>query len=186
MCYFSCLTISCLFRTQPFVPCSLPFNFDEHRSDLWSQIFCSRDSRRIKVGNGRRDFEKAKGLLRSWEHFSLGWAYTNAPKIAIGEPVIVVAQSLGMWTINPLRIDSSSCTRNKLTFSHKTVKGHQISGRETFSVQLDKDGSVWYSIDTISKPDTWISTLSYPILRLYQHKFKCDSMACVSEKLESR
>jgi uncharacterized protein (UPF0548 family) len=55
--------------------------------------------------------------------------------------------------------------------------GHQISGEERFTLELREDGRVWYGVDTVSRPDTLIATLSSPILRMYQNKFKRDSIS---------
>ena len=161
------------------------FNVDANVS-LWTQLQSEAkanvrhgytlDSCSIQIGSGKKVYGKARQLLMRWEHFNLGWAFTNCPKVAVGEPVIVVAKSIGLWTINPLRINSVSEKRTTVSFSHRTVKTHQISGEEMFTLRMQKNGEVWYSIDTMSKPDTWISKMAYPILRFYQTKFKHDSM----------
>jgi uncharacterized protein (UPF0548 family) len=51
-----------------------------------------------------------------------------------------------------------------------------LAGEETFVVNMKKDGSVWYGVQTVSRPDTLVSLLAYPVLRMYQNKFKQDSM----------
>jgi uncharacterized protein (UPF0548 family) len=103
------------------------------------------------------------------------------------EPVVVVAKSLGLWTMNPLRIHQCDmgnslirklvCMEKKrVSFTHRTLEGHQIAGEETFVVEWKKDGSVWYQVKTVSRPGTVLAAVTYPILRLYQNKFKHDSL----------
>lgn len=152
----------------------LPFNFCNHPSTGLSAY--ARDTVQAKVGQGRRDYVRARELLESWEHFNLGWAYTNAPRVEVGAPVIVVARSLGLWSINPLRISSKASSRRAISFTHRTLTGHQISGEERFTLELRGDGGVWYGVETVSRPDTLIAKLSLPVMRLYQQKFKRDSL----------
>lgn len=145
------------------------------------------DSSSIRLGQGARTFRRAKNLLREWNHFELGWAYTNRPPVKMEEPVVVVAKSLGLWTMNPLRIHQCDmenslirklvCMEKKrVSFTHRTLEGHQIAGEETFVVEWKKDGSVWYQVKTVSRPGTVLAAVTYPILRLYQNKFKHDSL----------
>ena len=146
-----------------------------------------KDSSSICLGQGAQTFRRAKNLLREWKHFELGWAYTNRPPVKMEEPVVVVAKSLGLWTMNPLRINKCDMgnslirklvfmERKKVSFTHRTLEGHQISGEETFIVEWKKDGSVWYKVETVSRPGTMLAAATYPILRLYQNKFKRDSL----------
>jgi len=137
------------------------------------------------VGHGGKDFNRAKSLLKSWEHFNLGWAYTNIPQIVVGRSVIVVAQSLGIWTINPLRICSCKCSRRKMSFSHRTIDGHQLSGQETFSLEMKSNGDVFYGIETVSQPATLAAALTYPIVRMYQSKFKHESSSRIKNMIQS-
>lgn len=145
--------------------------------------FCVQDACSSVVGHGRRDFRKAKRLVESWEHFNLGWAYTNAPRVSVGESVIVVAKSLGVWTINPLRVYSTRRSRGTLTFSHRTLHGHQLSGEETFCLEMKRNGDVTFGIETVSQPGTLLAALTYPVVRMYQNKFKQDSLEHIKNKI---
>ena len=145
--------------------------------------FSVQDACSSVVGHGRRDFRKAKRLVESWEHFNLGWAYTNAPRVSVGESVIVVAKSLGVWTINPLRVYSTRRSRGTLTFSHRTLHGHQLSGEETFCLEMKRNGDVTFGIETVSQPGTLLAALTYPVVRMYQNKFKQDSLEHIKNKI---
>lgn len=142
------------------------------------------DSCETKVGHGLKDFRKAQRLLESWEHFNLGWSYTNRPQICVGNPVVVVAKSLGLWTINPLKITSTERSSRKMSFCHRTLRGHQLSGEECFSLEMRGNRDVWYGIDTVSKPASLIATLTYPLVRFYQNKFTHDSMERMKDKMK--
>lgn len=152
----------------------------------WSNVLCVHDECGIVVGHGRKDFEKATSLLETWEHFNLGWAYTNMPEISVGRSVVVIARSLGLWTINPLRICDARFSRRNVSYSHSTLVGHQLSGEERFSLEMTGDGDVLYKIQTTSKPATAVAALMYPIVRMYQEKFKRDSMARFKTLMECK
>jgi uncharacterized protein (UPF0548 family) len=153
----------------------LPFNHHPSTGQD-GQAGYARDTVQAKVGQGRRDYVRARQLLESWEHFNLGWAYTNAPRVEVGSPVIVVARSLGLWSVNPLRICAKASSRRSMSYSHRTLAGHQISGEERFTLELRSDGGVWYGVETVSRPATLVAKLSLPVLRMYQQKFKRDSL----------
>jgi hypothetical protein len=58
------------------------------------------------VGHGKADYQRARSLLQTWQHFDLGWAFVNAPRVCEGAAVIVTAFTLFCWSMNPLRIIS--------------------------------------------------------------------------------
>ena len=57
-----------------------------------------------QVGKGRLDYRRARELVKGWRHFHLGWAGVNDPPVRAGAGVVVAAQTLLLWTLNPLRI----------------------------------------------------------------------------------
>lgn len=64
------------------------------------------DHTRSQIGHGVEAFEAAKGALRRWRHFELGWvrvANAEVP-IKVEEIVAVEAHVLGLWSVNLSRI----------------------------------------------------------------------------------
>lgn len=187
------------FRSNDDHFCSAPYNFPfvgltQH--DLQSSTATTDRLRdydinfsRIYLGQGRNTFQRAQSLLFNWNHFNFNWAFTNTPAIKPENTVLVIAQSVLLWTINPLRItfiernqrpsnkkERENGVHRHSTFAHTTVQGHQIAGEERFSIEWRKvDDSVWYSVYTISKPATLIAYLAQPVLRYYQRKFVKES-----------
>lgn len=155
------------------------------------------DCTEARVGSGRAAYDHAAAALLSWRHFDFDWAFTNAPPVAVDSPVVVVARSLLLWTLNPLRITgldregapgSAAAppvrrrARRRCAFVHTTVQGHQISGEEAFSVEWRKDdGSVWYRVLTVSRAATPVAALARPLLRFYQRRFVAQSIAKMAE-----
>jgi len=96
--------------------------------------------------------------------------------------------------MNPLRIcsvessgrprDRTAAVHQRFAFSHATVQGHQICGEERFSIEWRKDDdSVWYEIETISKPATLIAKLAQPVLQFYQGRFVAESLEAMREQV---
>ena len=192
--------------SQFFLSRSLPFNFSEvgatHTASTARQTQCLKhtwNTTSVRLGQGRNVFRRAASALFQWKHFDFDWAFTNKPVVKEGAGVVVTARSLFLWSLNPLRITSVEkrsvwSRRNRrrrrdgddakqtVSFTHTTLKGHQISGEERFSVVWKRsDDSVWYQISTVSSPATVISIVATPLLRWYQRKFVADSVKAMLE-----
>ena len=143
------------------------------------------DHTRIKLGNGEQIFEAAKSALRRWEHFHLGWVEASPTETPIsqGEVVAVMGRILGLWWLNACRIvyvvdEVGPITR--FGFAYGTLPGHAESGEERFLIEWDRsDGSVWYDILAFSRPNYFVTKLSYPLVRCFQKKFARDSAAAM-------
>lgn len=64
---------------------------------------------------------------------------------------------------------------------HVTLEGHQLSGEESFAVELDNNGDVYYEVLTVSKPDNLLALVSLPMLRFFQLKFMAQSLDAVKK-----
>ncbi len=43
--------------------------------------------------------------------------------------------------------------------------------------------AVWYEIYTLSRPGSWITAATHPLLRAFQRKFAADSMAAMQREM---
>lgn len=43
--------------------------------------------------------------------------------------------------------------------------------------------AVWYEIYTLSRPGSWITAVTHPLLRAFQRKFAADSMAAMQREM---
>ena len=115
----------------------------------------------------------AQAALPRWEHFRLGWVepWPSEKPIQSGEVVANMAWTAVLWTLNCCRImdvvDVSGPIR-KFGFAYGTLPGRVESGEELFQIEWDQNiNSVWYEILAFSRPNQFLTRLSY----------RCDSTA---------
>lgn len=145
---------------------------------------------RGRLGSGERTYRKAVECLRKWEQFQLGWAEVDPnTEIQVGKGVCVMAKSFLVWTLNPLRItyvDKENHEGKQLyAYGHTTQRGHMLAGEEKFQLEWDvARGDVTYEILSFSKPDNWLSTITYPAVQYLQGKFAKNSIAKMQRAME--
>eukprot|EP00879_Flechtneria_rotunda_P025520 GHRR01027121.1.p1 GENE.GHRR01027121.1~~GHRR01027121.1.p1 ORF type:complete len:182 (+),score=43.46 GHRR01027121.1:489-1034(+) len=145
-----------------------------------------------------------KELLNNWGQFQLPWAQVrHDTPTKPGTYVCVTANILGLWTAVPLQtvykqegkwhrqidtqqrpLAASKSTRHhgqQLSYANACLKTHFLAGEERFKVEWDQtDGSVWYDIYTVSRPDHPLAFFGYPVVRWMQQRFRHDSMRAVA------
>src|SRR2546423_10034792 len=64
------------------------------------------DHNRIRLGEGRKIYDRAIAALRSWQHFEFDWANVvpRQSPIEAGTTVAVEARTFGFWSLNACRI----------------------------------------------------------------------------------
>ena len=143
-----------------------------------------------RLGSGERIYRKAVDCLQKWEQFQLGWAEVDPnTEIQVGKGVCVTAKSFLVWTLNPLRIAyvDKGCHEGKhyYAYGHTTQRGHMLAGEEKFQLEWDvAKGDVTYEILSFSRPDNWLSTITYPAVQYLQSKFAKDSIAKMQQAME--
>jgi uncharacterized protein (UPF0548 family) len=148
------------------------------------------DHTRVSIGEGKQVFAAAKTALQDWRQFQLGWLETLPLKTPIqpGEPIAVVARSLGLWWTNPCRIiyviDESEANPNQYGFAYGTLRGHVGTGEERFLVEMDETGKVWYDILAFSRPQTILARVGYPYMRHNQRRFGRESSAAMRRAVQ--
>jgi uncharacterized protein (UPF0548 family) len=139
------------------------------------------DHNRIQLGAGSATFTRAVAALRRWEMFRLGWVQLCWPAapIAVGTTVGVLAQALGLWSLNACRIVyqiEQDGAVQRYGFAYGTLPGHVERGEERFTVEWHHDDdSVWYDLLAFSQPNHVFALIGYPLVRALQKRFARDS-----------
>lgn len=144
------------------------------------------------LGTGDKTFEHAVSAMRSWEMYNLSWTKLCWPETPIkeGEVVAVLAQHLGLWSLNACRIiytlqeDGDS---RRYGFAFGTLPGHVEEGEERFTVEWDSNSNtVWYELFAFARPKPLLAQLGYPLVRLIQRRFARNSFGAMKRACRLR
>src|SRR5262245_31159075 len=135
------------------------------------------------IGHGHAAFETAKDALRKWQQFDLGWVelHPGDAPVEVGTRVAVLVRHLGFWSLNGCRVvylldeDKMTCG-----FAYGTLTKHAESGEEIFAVGFNPSTQeVTYRIRAVSKPQAALAWIGYPVTRVFQQRFRRDSIAAM-------
>ena len=142
------------------------------------------DHNRIRLGQGRDAFARARRAIHSWKMFGMPWTEMCWPDtpVEINATVAVLAFHFGFWSLNACRIVylvEELGSVEKHGFAYGTLQGHAEFGEERFTVEYDQgDQSVWYDLYAFSRPG-FAARLGYPFSRALQRRFARDSKAAM-------
>ena len=133
---------------------------------------------KVRIGSGPDDFAAAREAIRNWRMLptQIAEVWPAAPRIAVGEVVVVRLRSLGLHALGPCRIvhciDEQTADAGRFGFAYGTLPGHLASGEEQFLVSHNAaDDAVWYELTAFSRPAHWLTHLACPLLRAAQRHF---------------
>ena len=143
------------------------------------------------VGNGQQAFERARIALAKWRHFDLGWVelFPRDAAIEPGTIVAVVVHHLGLWSLNGCRVVyglGDMRTGANFGFAYGTLTNHSEMGEESFEVLLETESEeVVYKIRAVSKPRAALARIGYPITRVFQERFRRDSITSLRRAIRA-
>ncbi|CAM5638569.1 hypothetical protein SAVIM338S_06213 [Streptomyces avidinii] len=131
---------------------------------------------RARIGSGLAAFAAAGDAVTTFRaHRASGMLVEAAA--SQGRPVrpgdrVVVGIGAG-----PLRIDApceviwTAYEPRRTGFAYGTLAGHPERGEESFVVDLDADGSVWFEVNAFSRPASWYTRLAGPVVPFLQQRY---------------
>jgi uncharacterized protein (UPF0548 family) len=135
---------------------------------------CVHDRLRTQIGEDERDFEAAIRCFESWTNFDLEWVRVanSSERIELGHIVAVEVQSLGLWSLNLSQIVEVLRRKNCFGYLYKTTAHHVERGEERFLLTYEPaTRAVWYETQAISRPNSLLAQIGYPVTRAFQHRF---------------
>ncbi|MFB6888280.1 DUF1990 family protein [Kitasatospora sp. NPDC056327] len=131
---------------------------------------------RARIGHGRAALDAAGAAVLDWRmHRAAGVRITAGADRAA--PGVAVHCAIGLGPLRasaPCRVVRSTgggTTGDRHGFTYGTRRGHLAVGEETFVVELEPDGTVWFTVNAFSRPHRWYARLAGPLLPLAQHLF---------------
>ncbi len=121
------------------------------------------------------DLAAAKAAILQLAPFDLGWLRAGG-QVAVGEVVTVCTRVFGVWTAQACRVIYVDDEPERLRWGYGTVLGHAMAGEERFEVRQEGNRVV-FEVFSYSRPATFFSWLTLPVVRHLQRKFAADSAA---------
>lgn len=161
---------------------SLPLSYEQVGIAKLSPPGFNIDQASGVLGQGAQTFERAKLALAEWRHFDLGWVelFPRGAAIEPGTVVAVLVDHLGFWSLNGCRVVygiGDMKTGANFGFAYGALSNHAEIGEEIFEVVLGPESeTVVYRIRAVSKPSAVLARIGYPITRVFQERFRRDSI----------
>lgn len=128
---------------------------------------------RTRVGHGRAAFEAAGAAVTTFHaHRTSGMRVRAADGAVRPGSRAVVGIGLG-----PLRIDApcevvwTAYEPARVGFAYGTLSGHPECGEESFVVEIDPGGTVWFTVTAFSRPAAWFTRAAGPAVPFLQRSY---------------
>ena len=171
---------------------SLPLSYGPTGIVCDGSVVDRLDEQVVTIGYGEADFKRARLALAGWRHFDIGWveAFPAEMSIDAGIDVAVLIRHLGFWSLNGARVLYQVGGTNgwdAFGFAYGTLTNHAESGEELFEVSFDRQsGDVMYRIRAVSRPQSALTWIGQPIVRLLQARFRHDSGVAMRRAIAER
>jgi uncharacterized protein (UPF0548 family) len=128
---------------------------------------------RYRTAVGRGVFDAAAEAVLTWRmHRAAGSRVTTGAARAAPGVVLRVGVGLGPLRLDvPCQVIYTLDEPRRAGFGYGTLPGHQARGEESFVVEQDADGRVWFTVTAFSVPARWPMRLAGPVGRLAQRAY---------------
>ncbi len=141
---------------------------------------------RKELDKSRETYKIAMGALCSWQMYALDWTQVFPSNVPIkkGEIVAVLANHLGIWSLNPCRIvyviDEENEQFQRFGFAIGTLPAHSEKGEEQFLIERNKEtDAIFYKLHAFAKPENWLAKIGSPFVSYIQKRFAAESYEAI-------
>lgn len=137
-------------------------------ADLPDGYRIDRYERSLGAADGR--FERYVAALRHWQgHIGAGVRiYPTGAMAEIGKPVLLIARTLGLWSVLPCGVVYTDESDSWFTLAYGTLPGHLECGEVAMSVERTDSGEVVARIVSFSKTVDPLARAAGPLARRIQ------------------
>lgn len=117
--------------------------------------------RRVRIGSGDEVFEASRAAVRQWAMQRRAGLEIYPPGAVPeeGATVLVVRRLGPLKVVAPCRVVWTLDDPGASGFGYGTLPGHPERGEESFVVEQDAEGDVWFAIRAFSRHATWYARL---------------------------
>ena len=134
---------------------------------------------RTRVGSGPAAFAAAGEAVLTWRmHRAAGVRITATSARAEPGTRVLVRLGLGRLALTaPCEVVWTVAEPRRTGFAYGTLPGHPECGEESFTVEQDEDGEVWFAVLAFSRPARWFTRAAGPLVPVFQRLYarRCGS-----------
>ncbi len=125
---------------------------------------------RTRVGHGQAAFEAAGTAVTTFlAHRASGMTVRSEAAAARPGARVDVGIGLGPLRVTaPCRVIWTAYEPTRVGFAYGTLDGHPECGEESFLVERDPGGGVWFTVTAFSRPARWYTRLAGPVVPFLQ------------------
>lgn len=128
---------------------------------------------RYRTPLGRGVFDVAGDAVVTWRmHRAAGVRMqASAPRAEVG---VTVVSGVGLGPVRltaPCEVVWTAADDRRIGFGYGTLPGHPARGEESFVVERDDRGEVWFTITSFSAPARWFMRAAGPAAPLFQRGY---------------
>jgi uncharacterized protein (UPF0548 family) len=126
---------------------------------------------RSSVSLATGSFDAAKEALRNWgAQRGAGFGVYPERPVARGMTVLVYGRLGPLYTSVCCRVVYVVDDKDRWGFAYGTLPHHAERGEESFTVSNDKDGTVTFTVESLSRPASALARLGSPMARVVQKR----------------
>jgi uncharacterized protein (UPF0548 family) len=135
-------------------------------------------SRSVRVGAGAECWDRASSDLLAWAvKTRSGFAVepdvaTASGRIVAGADYWLVARFGPLRVREPVRVVAVIVEPDRIGYAYGTLVGHPIAGEESFVLTRRADGSVWFTLRSITRPASGRWRVLFPGVLIAQRWYR--------------
>ncbi|MHB8340294.1 MAG: DUF1990 family protein [Mycobacteriales bacterium] len=118
----------------------------------------------VRLGVGEETFGRAVAALGNWEpHTGAGFELRPRTPVDEGATVVLLLPLAGVYITVACRVVYLISGDDRWGFAYGTLPHHLERGEESFVVERDARGAVYFVVESLSRPASPLARLGFPV-----------------------
>jgi uncharacterized protein (UPF0548 family) len=132
----------------------------------------ARFERSVRIGYGDDDFARAADAVLAWGVKTRSGFSVRAGAGEPGQRLWITGHVGPLTVAEPAVVVDVVRTEDRAGLSYGTLVGHPVAGEEAFLVRRDADGTVWFTLRSLSRRPHGAWASAYPLVLVLQRVFR--------------